>query len=120
MDRQHTEQSDLVIDRELGIKLAGNKPDLANDMLNMLTSSLPTELDSMRHAKTSNDIPDLHKRVHRLHGAVCYCGLPRLKRVLAEIESSLKQDDTSNICKQFEALEFEVAQVMEQLPLLSK
>ena len=114
------EQDDLVIDRELGIKLAGNKPDLANDMLHMLADSLPMEINGMRQAKKCNDMPELQKRLHRLYGAVCYCGLPRLKRVLATFESALKHDEVSNLSQYFAELEFEVAQVIKQSSLLLK
>jgi two-component system sensor histidine kinase BarA len=67
-----------AIDWNLSLKLAANKADLAKDMLNGLVATLPAELANIQAAK--NNHPELLKLVHKLHGAVCYCGLPRLKK----------------------------------------
>jgi len=38
-----------------------------------------------------NVISILGDEVHRLHGACCYCGVPRLKEIVDTFESALKQ-----------------------------
>jgi two-component system, NarL family, sensor histidine kinase BarA len=114
MNNGSDQNNEPVIDRELGIKLAGNKPDLADEMLFMLVKTLPEEMQGLKHAKQQGDTVDLQKRLHKLHGAVCYCGVPRLKKIIATFETALKQSDTSNVCGFFKELENEIEQVLTQ------
>jgi len=106
--------NDLVIDWKLGIKLAGNKHDLAKDMLDWLVTSLPNEINAIRQANKNKNFPELLKHVHKLHGAVCYCGVPRLKATVSSFETALKNNETNEIDFFLLALEFEIAQVLEK------
>jgi len=63
----------------------------AADMLNMLLASLETELRVIREARTANDQQMLLERVHRLHGATRYCGVPQLRQACERCETLLKQ-----------------------------
>jgi len=97
-----------IIDKELGIRLAGNQPDLAHDMIVMLSKGLPQDLADINHAFTNNDYPELLRYVHKLHGAVAYCGTPRLKEVLAQIETKLKRNMKDEIPTLMQRLQVEV------------
>ncbi|EKD54455.1 MAG: hypothetical protein ACD_60C00079G0008 [uncultured bacterium] len=89
---QSTTTSNLpVIDWELGLKLAGNKRESAEEMLQLLTQNLMMELTSIRQLQENPHDEELLQRIHKLHGAVCYCGTPRLKNAIAALESALKQ-----------------------------
>ena len=68
----------LVLDHEEGLRLAANKADLAADMLAMLLASLEADRLAITHAREANDNHALIERVHRLHGATRYCGVPQL------------------------------------------
>ena len=46
---------------------------------------------------SSDDASELKKNVHKLHGAVRYCGVPRLARAIEKLESALKQNDEEQI-----------------------
>ncbi|SNR84440.1 response regulator [Pseudomonas segetis] len=82
-----------TLDNEEGLRLAAGKADLAADMLNMLLAGLPTDLQAIRQARQSDNSQLLIERVHRLHGATRYCGVPQLRATCLRSETLLKQDD---------------------------
>ncbi|MCS3466804.1 two-component system sensor histidine kinase BarA [Pseudomonas sp. JUb42] len=81
-----------VLDHEEGLRLAAGKSDLAADMLAMLLASLDSDRDAIRHAREAGDIAALIERVHRLHGATRYCGVPQLRAACQRSETLLKQN----------------------------
>ena len=82
-----------VLDAEEGLRLAAGKADLAADMLDMLLASLRADRETIRQARTEGDRLALIERVHRLHGATRYCGVPQLRAACQRSETLLKQDD---------------------------
>ena len=90
-----------VLDHEEGLRLAAGKADLAADMLAMLLASLEADREAIRQAQESRDHNALIERVHRLHGATRYCGVPQLRAACQRSETLLKQQDP----KAFGALE---------------
>lgn len=103
-----------VIDLELGLSLANNSPDLAENLLKMLVNDLPATQKNLMALYEQQDHENLRKEVHKLHGGCCYCGVPRLKAAAAALETALKNGHTSSevISPLFEALTFEMDQVM--------
>src|ERR1700712_2646493 len=81
-----------VLDHEEGLRLAAGKADLAADMLAMLLASLGTDREAIRCAREASDHVALIERVHRLHGAARYCGVPQLRAACQRSETLLKQD----------------------------
>lgn len=91
-----TAESDLkVLDAEEGLRLAAGKADLAADMMGMLLASLEKERQSIRDARAVGDQQMLIDRVHRLHGATRYCGVPQLRAACERSETLLKQHHPS-------------------------
>lgn len=41
---------------------------------------------------SARDFTGLKAEVHKLHGACCYTGLPRLQELVSELESALKRE----------------------------
>jgi two-component system sensor histidine kinase BarA len=95
---QHSEPSSQpelslkVLDKEEGLRLAAGKADLADDMLGMLLQSLEGDRRTIREARQSGDRQALIERVHRLHGATRYCGVPQLRNACQQSETLLKQN----------------------------
>ncbi|MBT2346079.1 response regulator [Pseudomonas fluorescens] len=83
----------LVLDHEEGLRLAAGKADLAADMLAMLLASLEADREAIRQANEAKDHNALIERVHRLHGATRYCGVPQLRAACQRSETLLKQQD---------------------------
>lgn len=87
----------LVLDHDEGLRLAANKADLAADMLAMLLASLEADRLAITAAREAKDNNALIERVHRLHGATRYCGVPQLRAACQRAETLLKQDDAKAV-----------------------
>jgi two-component system sensor histidine kinase BarA len=81
-----------VLDAAEGLKLAAGKADLAADMLSMLLGSLENDRSTLQQARANNAREVLLERIHRLHGATRYCGVPQLRASCQHCESLLKQN----------------------------
>ena len=104
-----------IIDWELSHKLAGNNSNHAKEFLELLNKELKKELPQLK--KNLNNKAELKKRLHKLHGAISYSGLQRLKAAIIALENALKNnEDVVILFKQFE---FELKQVLEISPPLS-
>ncbi len=82
-----------VLDPAEGLKLAAGKADLAAEMLSMLLAGLAADRQAIRQARAGGERSALIERVHRLHGATRYCGVPQLRAACQRSESLLKQND---------------------------
>jgi two-component system sensor histidine kinase BarA len=82
-----------VLDAKEGLHLAAGKADLAEDLLGMLIAGLPADRQAISQARERGDRSTLIERIHRLHGATHYCGVPQLRAACQRSESLLKQDD---------------------------
>jgi two-component system sensor histidine kinase BarA len=81
-----------VLDAVEGLQLAAGKADLAADMLSMLLGSLENDRTTLQEARANNAREVLLERIHRLHGATRYCGVPQLRASCQHCESLLKQN----------------------------
>ncbi|QDP02008.1 two-component sensor histidine kinase BarA [Thalassotalea sp. PS06] len=86
-----------VIDWSLAIERSGNRPELAKDMLSMLLKSLPETKATLQKHLENNDQQGFIQAVHKLNGACCYNGVPRLEKVCREIETQLGEQDLASI-----------------------
>lgn len=103
-----------AIDWQLAVKLAGNKEEFAKEMLSILIKSLNQDISDIKSSLTKQEYSELLRRIHKLHGALCYCGVPRLKAAAAELEAALKRHDLNNIPILFNVLEIEANHVIEE------
>jgi two-component system sensor histidine kinase BarA len=113
-----TDQSLLTIDWKLGIKLAGNKREVAEEMLMLLAKNLPTDLIAFTKSFEQRNYSELLRQVHKLHGALCYCGTPKLKHTAAQLESSLKQNQFHTISTLLDQLQEEAQRVLKEVATL--
>ncbi|MHB1368929.1 MAG: Hpt domain-containing protein, partial [Pseudomonadaceae bacterium] len=86
------EQVFPVLDEEEGLRLAAGKADLAGELLSMLLGSLDADRVAIRQARQAGDRQLQIERVHRLHGATRYCGVPQLRNACLQSETLLKQN----------------------------
>ncbi|SEK72298.1 two-component system, NarL family, sensor histidine kinase BarA [Colwellia chukchiensis] len=80
-----------TIDWPLALQRAGQKPVLAKDMFIGLVNSLPESKANIAEALISQDIEQLKALIHKLNGACCYSGVPKLGKVTHELETELKR-----------------------------
>ncbi len=107
--------SPLVIDWKLAIKLAGNKREIAEEMFFLLIKNLPEDVSELKKSYESNDYVELQRRVHKLYGALCYCGAPRLKNAARELEVALKKQWLNEIPSLFNKLTNEIHLVLQEM-----
>lgn len=86
-----------TFEAELSLKLANNRPDVAEELLDELIVSLPFERTAINTAFAANELEALQASVHLLHGALQYCGLPRLKNTVARLETVARGDSEQAI-----------------------
>ncbi|MBE8167212.1 MAG: two-component sensor histidine kinase BarA [Shewanella sp.] len=94
---------------ELCLSQANQKAPLALEMLQMLLDSLPKTLNDLNQSLQTQDNIKMLTVVHKLHGACCYCGVPTTQKLCNQIESSLKQGETT------EMLEPEILELLDEL-----
>jgi two-component system, NarL family, sensor histidine kinase BarA len=100
MNRELNVEHHPSIDWKLSVKLANNNRDLAKDLLEMFIADLPKASDAIRFAFSQRQYQELISQVHRLHGASCFCGVTRLRALLAKMESAVRE----KLYPQFESL----------------
>lgn len=83
-----------VIDLKEGRTLSNGKESLARELLNLLIESLPSDRAYLQQAREQRDRPALLERIHRLHGATQYCGVPQLRAICKTCETQIKNNVT--------------------------
>ena len=89
------------IDWSLSLKNAGQKEDLAIDMLRMLVDSFDDAAVLIKNSLANKQLEVLEAQVHRIHGASAYCGVPQLKKLAHQYETHIK---TSGIDEELEKI----------------
>lgn len=92
-----TAQRHDAIDWQQCLTLANNNAEIANDLLTLFIADLPSVIANMTKSFTSEDFHTLKDQAHRLHGATCYCGVPRLKTAVQNLEKHLKNDESKKL-----------------------
>ena len=78
------------VDWPLALTRAAGKQELAVEMFVMLVNSLPELLESIKQNYADDNLDLLLSVIHKFHGACCYTGVPKLKKLAEMIESGLK------------------------------
>lgn len=91
-DTQHPQ----AIDWQQCLSLANNNTEIADDLLTLFVSDLPSVRKHLQELFTQEDYSTLKDQAHRLHGATCYCGVPQLKAAVQALEKQLKSETLSN------------------------
>lgn len=112
-----SDNNEPVIDWVLGTKLANNNRALAEEFLQIFIKGLPGELSAIKQAHAEHDIIKLRQHLHKLYGASCYCGVPRLKKSIAVVELAFKQNKFPEATSLFLVFEKEAAQLLALNPV---
>ncbi|MFL0797028.1 MAG: response regulator [Cellvibrionaceae bacterium] len=103
---------ELLVDIEESLTLAKGKSELATEMLNMLVNNLLKDKEDIDVHYKGEQWEELEDKVHKLHGATCYCGLPQLKQACQLYEGELQQ---GNYDHRLEPLHEKLMDVMDAL-----
>jgi len=105
-----------VIDWDQATKLVGNKRELAEEILTLLIKNLPNDISMIKKLHQEQHFFPMLSQVHKLHGALCYCGLPRLKTIVAYLETELKNNIMDSLPSRLNQLDTEVKLLLECYP----
>ena len=83
----------LLFDPELAFQNANQRVDVAIELHQILMDTIGVDQQAIN--SSADNLSDLKQSVHKLHGAVKYCGTPRLEEALGKLETATK-DDTDN------------------------
>lgn len=94
---------ELIIDWEQSAKIAGNNLSAAKEFMSLLCKNLLDDLQMIQLAFEENNLLAMKKQIHALHGALCYCSVPRLKNATIAFERALQTagDDVPHLFSQF-------------------
>jgi two-component system, NarL family, sensor histidine kinase BarA len=81
----------LPIDWQLCLSVTGNNTAIAHEMLQGFMHELPEQIKAIKMHYQNGDYSALQKHLHQLHGATCYCGMPKLQKQLHQLETQLKK-----------------------------
>lgn len=94
-------RSDLAdFDWQQAVDKANGNESIANDMFYDFLGQLPEAFQAIKKAADGNDWKEMQAQVHRLHGASCYTGVPKLQYLCAECEKLLKEgkSESASMC----------------------
>jgi len=97
------------------VKQSNNKPELAQQLLDMFALELPTLKQQITAAHSKLDRNNLEHHVHKLHGASCYCGTQTLKALLHELEPQIKKLSDTDLNQKMQQVLTEIDRVMDAL-----
>ena len=97
------------------VKQSNNKPDLAQELLDMFALELPTLKQHIVSAHQKKDRSNLEHHVHKLHGATCYCGTQKLKSLLHNLEPQIKKLSDAELSRHMQSVLLEIDRVMRSL-----
>lgn len=103
-----------IIDYEEGYRLANGRESLAHELLAMLLDSLPNDRIYLQNARSQDDRAALLERIHRIHGATQYCGVPQLRSICKTCETLIKNEVTQ-ISLALDELDAAIERVLMQL-----
>jgi two-component system aerobic respiration control sensor histidine kinase ArcB len=106
------DEADKIIDLKLATKTLGGKLKTAKQIIQTFVEMLPSHKDTITKLFELKDYPALSAEAHKLCGATCYCGVPRLKSSLTDLENAaLKliehnkiQDFVHKVCHEIDAI----------------
>lgn len=102
------------LDWNLALKRANQNYEAAKELLSDFIELLPETKVIIESLWESNDYSTLKDEIHKLHGACCYTGVPRLQSLAGELESSLKLGQHLMVAEHLPSLTSELDRIQEE------
>lgn len=106
------------IDWELAVTRSQNDKTSALAYMHNFVEQLRESKNEIKAVWQENDTEKAKALIHKLHGACCYTGVPRLQFYCNLTEAILKKKNTADCTKHISELLFEIEQVMDAWPEL--
>ncbi len=101
-----------VIDLDDGTQLANGNMKIAREMIALLVKSLPSDIELLKKYYSEQDVDAMREQVHKMYGGLCYCGVPRLRELTADLQLSLARKEYDNLQTQVEMIVLEAEKVV--------
>lgn len=101
-----------IIDERFKQDLEVNQVAMTCQLFSMFVQSLEQEKLQIASAYRNKDFQSLKDLVHNLHGSCCYCGVPRLKKVVALLDNALHNEAYDELEALLKCLDHEIALVL--------
>lgn len=105
--------NDDVYDSNLAIGIAGGNAKIAAELLALLLKDLPIQRQALNDAFNSDNLQELRRLNHKLHGSARYCGTPALERSTRELEMALGTASQDMIVKAVGRVQREINRLLE-------
>jgi two-component system sensor histidine kinase BarA len=83
-------EQQLSFDWSLALKRAHQNEGAAKDILQQFVQQLPRLVESIQQANQAENYVLMQEKVHQLHGACCYTGVPAMLTLCSDMEGALK------------------------------
>jgi two-component system sensor histidine kinase BarA len=92
-------QEQPSFDWPLALKNAHQNEDAAKDILQKFLQQLPGLIKAIEEVNRVGNYTEMQAKIHQLHGACCYTGVPAMLALCSDMESALKrqQIDTAKL-----------------------
>ncbi len=92
------------LDWELALKRTNHNEEASRELLNDFVNLLPRSIEAIKQEWENRNYAGLQAEVHKLHGASCYTGVPKLQGLAEEIEGALKLGQHFVVAEQLPSL----------------
>lgn len=112
--QEHKPISLPSLDWELALKRANHNFEAAKEVLSEFSNQLPSIIADIEETWKHQNLTEVLALVHKLHGACCYTGVPKLHALCDEIEGSLKCDQIHHVAERMPSLVIEAELVISE------
>ncbi|WP_395340052.1 response regulator [Ningiella sp. W23] len=92
MQEEQGEKLPESIDWELALRRSNHNPEVAMSFMDDFISHLNEHQEEIQQYAENYQTKELLASIHKLHGACCYTGVPRLQNMCYELEEALKNN----------------------------
>jgi two-component system sensor histidine kinase BarA len=103
-----------TLDWQLAMKRTNHVQSITRDLLQDFVKILPQTIEIIKLEWEARNYNALKAEVHRLHGACCYTGVPKLQALVEEVEIALKLDRQLDVAEHLPSLILEAEIVCAQ------
>ncbi|MDH5444693.1 MAG: Hpt domain-containing protein [Gammaproteobacteria bacterium] len=103
-----------IFNKQQALEQAGDDPDLAKDLLQMLFAELPDLLEKLKQALTDNNKTAIWDHTHKIHGSTAYCGVPALRAAAHSMEQLIRDELESEFIDGVGIIEREIGKLLSE------
>lgn len=82
--------------------------EMTDEILQLFKKNIKNDFALIKNFYDLKNEDALLKAIHKLHGALCYCNVPKLKKIVIDIETELKNKKMDRVPDLLKKLEIEI------------